>query len=292
MKHTLKVTITLVVLFFLSQFMGMVITNEYIDHEKTAETGVTTWEELPYDFERPPVEENKSFILIITAVLIETGLLLLLVRFKKVMWWKVWFFLSVLICLTIALNPFLGQHLAFLVGLIFAIIKVFKPNIIVHNITEVFIYGGLAAIFVPIMNMYSVFILLFLISAYDIYAVWKSKHMIKLAKFQTESKVFAGLSIPYNPPKQELKKDKKIKVEKIEKIKTAILGGGDVAFPLLFAGVAMKTFGFFVSLIIPLFATIALVFLFIKSKKDKFYPAMPFLTAGCLVGYGIIILFF
>ncbi|MDD5086749.1 MAG: presenilin family intramembrane aspartyl protease [Candidatus Nanoarchaeia archaeon] len=292
MKHTLKVTITLVALFFLSQFMGMIITNEYIDHEKTAETGVTTWEELPYDFERPPVEENKSFILIITAVLIGTGLLLLLVRFKKVMWWKVWFFLSVLICLTIALNPFIGQQFAFLISFVLALIKVFRPNIFVHNITEIFVYGGLAAIFVPIMNMYSVFILLFLISVYDIYAVWKSKHMVKLAEFQTESKVFAGLSIPYNLPKKELKKDRKIKVEKIEKIKTAILGGGDVAFPLLFAGVAMKTFGFFVSLIIPLFATIALIFLFIKSKKDKFYPAMPFLTAGCLVGYGVIILFF
>jgi len=61
MKHTLKITLMLVLLFFLSQIVGLAITNQYIDHEKTAETGVTTWEELPYDMERPLVEESSSF---------------------------------------------------------------------------------------------------------------------------------------------------------------------------------------------------------------------------------------
>ena len=128
-----------------------------------------------------------------------------------------------------------------------------------------------------------------LISAYDIYAVWKSKHMVTLAKFQTSSKVFAGLSIPYKMPKKEAKK-KTGKVVKIEKIKTAILGGGDIAFPLIFAGVVMKQVGFLTSLIIPVFVSAALLILFIKSKKDRFYPAMPFLSFGCLVGYGFVLL--
>ncbi len=88
MKHTLKITIMLVLLFFLSQVVGLAITNQYIDHEKTAETGVTTWEELPYDFERPPVEESSSFVYILVAVLLGTGLLMLLIKFKKVNLWK------------------------------------------------------------------------------------------------------------------------------------------------------------------------------------------------------------
>jgi presenilin-like A22 family membrane protease len=291
MKHTFEVTVTLVLLFFLSQVMGLAITNQYIDHEKTAETGVTTWEKLPYEIERPPVDESSSFIYIIIAILIGTGLLLLLVKYKKVMFWKTWFFLGVLITLIIALKPFIGQQFAFLISLVLALVKVFRPNIFVHNITEIFLYGGLAAIFVPIMNMYAAFMLLFFMSVYDIYAVWKSKHMVSLAKFQTNSKVFAGLSIPYNPPKEKIESKRK-KVKKIETFKTAILGGGDIALPLLFAGVAMKTFGFFASLIISVFATIAITFLFIKSKKDKFYPAMPFLTAGCVLGYAVVMLFF
>jgi len=289
MKHTLKITVMLVLLFFLSQVIGLAITNNYINHEETAETGVTTWEELPYDMERPPVEESSSFIYILTAVLLGTGLLMLLIKFKKVNLWKFWFFISVVVCLTIALKPFMRQEIALTISFVLALFKVVRPNIFVHNITEVFIYGGLAAIFVPIMNLYAVFMLLLIISGYDIYAVWKSKHMVKLAKFQTSSRVFAGLSIPYKMPEKEAKK-KIRRVEKIKKIKTAILGGGDIAFPLIFAGVIMKDFGFLNSLIIPVFVSAALFILLIKSKQDKFYPAMPFLSLGCLVGYGVILL--
>lgn len=286
MKHTLKITVMLILLFFLSQVVGLAITNQYINHEKTAETGVTTWEKLPYEFERPPLEESSSFIYIIIAVLLGTGLLMLLIKFKKVSWWRFWFFISVVVFLTIALKPFMKQEIALIISFVLALFKIVRPNIFVHNITEVFIYGGFAAIFVPIMNLYAVFMLLLLISIYDIYAVWKSKHMVKLAKFQTSSRAFAGLSIPYEPPKKEDKK----KLGKVEKIKTAILGGGDIAFPLIFAGVVMKNTGFLTSLIIPFFVSITLLILLVKSKEDKFYPAMPFLSLGCLAGYVFIIL--
>ena len=67
---------------------------------------------------------------------------------------------------------------------------------------------------------------------------------------------------------------------------------------MLFAGVVMKELmihnpvliGFLKALIIPLFTSIALYVLFVKGDKNKFYPAMPFLTLGCLIGYGIVVL--
>ena len=81
-------------------------------------------------------------------------------------------------------------------------------------------------------------------------------------------------------------------------MKTAILGGGDIGFPLLFAGVVMKGLmldnslmvGFLKTLIIPVVVSIALFLLFVKGQKDKFYPAMPVLSAGCFIGYGILLL--
>jgi hypothetical protein len=42
------------------------------------------------------------------------------------------------------------------------------------------------------------------------------------------------------------------------------------------------------TLIIPLFAGLALLYLLVKAEKDKFYPAMPFLSIGCLAGYGVL----
>jgi hypothetical protein len=99
--------------------------------------------------------------------------------------------------------------------------------------------------------------------------------------------------------KKEAKKEVSKKTKVVVKQKSAILGGGDVAFPLMFSAAVMeslifdgftKQVAFLQSLIITLFVAIALWLLFIKSEKDKFYPAMPFLSAGCLVGYGIILL--
>ena len=95
--------------------------------------------------------------------------------------------------------------------------------------------------------------------------------MIKLAKFQTKIRLFAGLMIPYG------------------KNKIAILGGGDMGFSLLFAGVAFKMYGWIASIII-ITTTIALGILLVKSDKNKYYPAMPFLSAGAFIGYLIVYL--
>ena len=294
MKHSLKITIILVLVFFLAQLVGLAVTDRYIDYERTTPEmraeGNITWAALPYNIERPEIEETSSFLYIIIAILLGTIIVLFLIKFKKVNWWKIWFFLAVLITLTVAFAAFVPETVALVLAIILAAIKIFKPNIIIHNLTELFIYGGLAAIFVPIMNVFAIFILLILISLYDMYAVWKSQHMVKLAKFQASTKIFAGLFIPYNLPKKP-KKGVKTKLIKV-KVQNAILGGGDIGFPLIFAGVVMKQFGFYKTLIIPIVATIALLLLFLKSKKDKFYPAMPFLTAGCLIGYVIMMFMF
>jgi len=294
MKHTLKISLILVFLFFVSQVVGLLVTNAYIDHEASEEAGEITFEQLPYSIERPPVEQKSSFIFIITAILIGTVMVLLLIKFKRTFLWKVWFFLAVVVTLSIALSAFMDSYLAFFISLVLAGVKIFKPNVIVHNLTEVFVYGGLAAIFVPIMNLFAVVVLLILISIYDFIAVFKIKHMVTMAKFQTKSKVFAGLLLPYEREKAGKKFKKGVKVKRF--VKTAILGGGDIGFPLLFAGVVMKglilengvLIGFLKTLIIPLVVSVALFLLFVKGKKDKFYPAMPFLTAGCFVGYGIL----
>jgi|SRR3989338_6967743 len=287
MKHTLKITIVLVLLFFAAQIIGLIIVDKYIDKEKSTKE-VTVYRQLPYNIERPDIKPSLSYIYIIIAVLVGTGILLLLIRFRKNTLWKLWFFLSVWLVLGIALSAFINQKLSIILALFLAAYKVLRPSLIIQNLTELLIYGGLAAIFVPILNLLSIFILLILISIYDMYAVWHSKHMIKLAKFQTKSKVFAGLFVPYTLKGIPIKA-KKVKVGKI---RTAILGGGDIAFPLLFSGVVMKSFGFLQTLIIPFVVSVALLFLFLKSEKGKFYPAMPFLTIGCFIGFGIVYLMF
>jgi presenilin-like A22 family membrane protease len=265
MKHNYKIIFVILSLFLVSQFIGLAITNHYLDDEQ-----------LPFDLERPEIEnKNISFIPIFVFIIVATLLGLFLIKYKFMKVWKMWFFISIWFALTISFSAFITEKIAFGAALAFAILKVFRRGVIVHNFTEVFIYGGLAAIFVPIINTFSMIVLLVLISFYDYIAVRKTKHMIKLAKFEGESKVFAGLMIPY-------------------KKGVAILGGGDIGIPLMFAGVVMKDmalplFGIR-SLIIPFFTAAALAVLFLRGRNRKFYPAMPYLSIGCFVGYILLLL--
>lgn len=316
MKHTIRITLILLAVFILAQLVGLAIVNEYIDVKESAATGVTTVRQETYEVVRvePPKVENEStsFVFILIAVLIGTGLVLLIIKFGKKRLWKLWFFLAVLLCLLIAFSPFIHKFLkaflpgvvsytyyvTFAIALLFAFFKTFRQNVYVHNFTEIFIYGGLAAILVPIINIFSVVILLILISAYDVYAVWKSKHMVTMAKFQKSENLFAGLVIPYSSKEEKTTKKEKIvlpapakhlEVTETQEPHSAILGGGDIAFPLLFSGVVLKTTGLFTnSFIIVATTAIALAILLLIGKKDRFYPAMPFISAGCFVGYGIV----
>lgn len=287
MKHSLSITLIILGIFLLAQFIGLGILYNYIDPVKSQETGKTEFKDLPIG-ERPPVDERTSFIPVIIAVIIGTVILLLLIKYKLAFVWKLWFLIAVVISLSVAWSVFIQKELAFLLAFIFALWKIFKPNVWVHNFTELFIYGGLAAIFAPLFNLFSISVLLILIAGYDAYAVWKSKHMVTLAKSQTEAKVFAGLLIPYALGKRVRAIAKTHAPLPKMKVRTAILGGGDIGFPLIFAGVVLKEMGLWQSLVIPFFALAGLAVLLYYADTKKFYPAMPFISAGCFLGLGVV----
>ncbi|MEM4239753.1 MAG: presenilin family intramembrane aspartyl protease [Candidatus Woesearchaeota archaeon] len=289
MKHNWSVTFLLVGMFLLAQVIGLAVINSYVDVQKTAETGRVEWKALPsvagIGIERPEAPPMTSAVYIFIALVIGTMLLLVIIRWQKVVLWKLWFWLAVVLCLHIAFSAFMPSSYAVLLALILGTWKIFRPGVLVHNATELFIYGGLAVIFVPLLTPLTAIILLLLISAYDMYAVWRSKHMTRMAQFQAKTGIFAGLLLPYLPKKIVLKAP-----EKPGSVRTAILGGGDIGFPLIFAGVVMKTAGLQQSVIVAICATIALLCLLLYGQKKKFYPAMPFLTIGCLIGYGLLFL--
>ena len=262
MKHNYKVIAIVLGLFLLAQVVGLYVANDYYSVE-----------DLPLGLERPELDESSSFVFLFVFVLVATILVLLLLKFKLWRLWKIWFFFALFYCLTLSFSVFVGLVFAFIFALSLAVWRVFFPNPYVHNFTEVFIYGALAAVFAPILSLFSVIVLLLLISIYDYIAVFKTKHMVKMAKSQSEVKVFAGLMVPYGK-------------------NVAILGGGDVGFPLLFSAVVMWKYGFSYSLaFIPICVALALFGLFYYGDNKKFYPAMPFVMVGCLVGLALMLVF-
>jgi presenilin-like A22 family membrane protease len=186
------------------------------------------------------------------------------------------------------------------IAIVAAALKVRSRNVLVHNATEPFIYAGMALIFVPLLSVPWALAMLAVISVYDFWAVFKSKHMVTMAKGLQKSQVFAGLSIPYNKSgKIEAKyEEEKRRGGESEDVALAGLGGGDIAFPLLFTGTVLqalvatgvpKASAFLLTLILPAVLTVTLVVMLLKASKKKFYPAMPVLSAGCVLGYLLIL---
>ncbi|MBS3099117.1 hypothetical protein J4462_02805 [Candidatus Pacearchaeota archaeon] len=305
MKHTFYITALLLGMFLFTQLVGIFVAHRYtpeiiqvIDASGNV-TNITSynlpsWVEPPQD-----IKPHNVLIVIPIAIAIAVSLMFILMKYNAEILLRLWFFAVVALALGITLNAFAlsiqnSEIITLIIAIPIAYIKIFKRNIIVHNITELAIYPGIAAIFIPILNLWTVILLLILISLYDMYAVWHAGFMQKMAKYQIQKlKVFSGFFVPYMGRRQKeklaslRKQNTKKNLEKKVKVSVAILGGGDVVFPIILAGVVLMTLGLMQAIIISLGATAALAGLFWLSKKGHFYPAMPFITAGCLVALGI-----
>lgn len=320
MKHNIKITIVLWAMFVVTQFIGIYVINHYSSIKVVnGEIINVSSPDLPFGLETPKEADIKCKLnsvsdffkcteylySIIISFMIAIFLLFFLSKFNMASVLRLWFFIVVMIALALSFNAFIPQKfiyssiIALAVALPLAFIKIYKKGFFVHNFTELFIYPGIAAVFVPILNIYTIITLLILISAYDMWAVWHSGIMQKMAKYQIDKlNIFSGFFVPYlsknlrkkikeakafnskKTKKQDLTKlkDKKVKVN------IAILGGGDVIFPIITAGVMLRTLGLGSALLVIAGATFGLTYLFVFAEKKKFYPAMPFITAGIFAG--------
>lgn len=297
MKHSVKITIILMSMFIITQLIGLFVIKFYMHPENA----------LPYGME-PPAEmtQETSIISILFAFAIAIVLFFVLTKINAEKFIRLWFFVVTAIAIGLTLNVFLFKlsifypsFIALVIALPLAYYKTFKREVIIHNITELLIYPGIAAVFAMILGVLGVIILLLAISIYDIWAVWHSEFMKNLAKYQINKlKFFTGFFLPYAGKMQKAKiklikekyaeKGDKILEQQFRKAKIkinlAILGGGDVIFPIITAGVFLRNFGILPALMIVLSSSIALLYLFIAAKKSRFYPAMPFLTIGMYIG--------
>lgn len=288
MKHNLKVISIILCMFLVTQFIGLYVVNYYSQESNS----------LPFGMETPHVEKESdyysAFTQIVFAFVMAVVILFLLNKFDMAFILKLWFFVVIIIALGISLNSIFGRLgfvnsslIAIAIALPLGFLKIYRKSFLIHNATEFFIYPGIASVFIPILNIYTIILLLILISVYDMWAVWKSGIMQKMAKYQINKlNIFGGFFVPYLPKnvKAKVKALKKSKSKKKVEVNVAILGGGDVIFPIIAAGVVMVNFGLKPALFVTTGATLGLSYLFLNSQKKKFYPAMPFITAGIFLG--------
>ncbi|MBW6442519.1 hypothetical protein K0A97_01905 [Patescibacteria group bacterium] len=317
MKHNLKIVLVLLAMFVLTQFIGIyVIYSNPFTLETEIEGNITIIDNPYLSWISPPSVETSQeftslFVFMIIAFLIAISVFILLMKTKISSLIRIWFLFVIFTALSLSFIAFgkktffdaIGINLSFIIiailAISLAIVKVYKKSFIVHNFTELLIYPGIATLFVPILNIYTIIALLVIISFYDMWAVWHSGIMQKMAQYQiNEVKIFSGFFVPYvsKKTKEKIKgwkkklKKSELKKKKI-KLNIAILGGGDIVFPIITAGVMLKTLGLYSAILVILGSTLGLGYLFLRSEKKKFYPAMPFITSGILLAILISYLF-
>ena len=228
-----------------------------------------------------------SFPQFILNFLLATLFILLILRFvkfekEKGTIFKILFILAVLLGGLLFLETWLPEHLSliFIFVLIFWWLK--KPSVLIQDLLIILGIAGTGSILGLSLNPLMVIALLIIFSIYDFIAVYKTKHMVRMAKAMLESRAILAIVIPPNIFGFR---------ESLEKIqpggKFLILGGGDIAFPLIFS-VSLIPSGIFNSLIVALFSLIGLFasfWFFTKQKERKPIPALPPIALFSIIGY-------
>ena len=196
-------------MFLITQLIGLFVVSTYIN-------GM----DLPYGMEPPEeVKQQPRGLEIIIAFALAVTFFFLLIKINAETFIRLWYFVVTILALSLTLNVILfkmsfvynASFFALIIALPLAYVKIFKKQLIIHNLTELLIYPGIAAVFIPLLNVMWIIILLLIISLYDIWAVWHSEFMQKMARYQIDRlQFFTGFFVPY-AGKKEKEKIKMIK---------------------------------------------------------------------------------
>ena len=182
--------------------------------------------------------------------------------------------------LGLVVSPWLAFLFSFgIVGLRFAL-----PRIWTQNLAIILATAGIAASLGLSVEPNLVVLILIFLSIYDIIAIYKTRHMVKLFKEISKRGVYLALIVPNKIS------DWNSKLKNLDKSKGYIfIGTGDLALPLFFS-VSALPLGMSYSAAIIVGAIIGLLadhLFFVTQKKKAAIPALPFIALFAILGYAV-----
>jgi presenilin-like A22 family membrane protease len=165
-----------------------------------------------------------------------------------------------------------GSYLAAVLLLAFLFLL---RSIFLQNIAISMSIAGLGGVFGWSFSPTTAVILLVTFSVYDIIAVYKTKHMVKMAQNMVESGAVFGLIITSKKPRD-----------------LVILGSGDILLPLILAS-SVATTSVIDALTVSAFAAVGLFvthLIFSNQKTRKPMAALPPIATLAVIGYLVAVL--
>lgn len=264
------------ILYSLTQFFGLFIAQKFLESGDSSEILKKTSPENPIGF----------LIYFLAAVIFV--LFILYFRKKPFTLLKPLIALAIWAGISIPLQLIIQSALISYLAAIFITWLFFKlKEIWFHNLIIIFAIAGIAGLAGLNFSPLGMIIILAALAAYDYWMVVSSRHMIHIAKEFLKEHIFLGVIAPkscegylHNLKKSDFNHNN-----------FTLLGGGDLAFPLMFASSIFKNQGLNDALVIVLFGIIGLFSIGFLTKKHKVIPALIPLAIFLVAGYLFTILF-
>ena len=201
---------------------------------------------------------------------------------KKKFFFKIFYIFAVFLGGVITLSAFFGDLISiFLISLlIFLFLK--RPSVFLHNLCLILASCGIGTTLGIRLESEIVVFLLIIFSIYDFIAVYKTKHMQKMAKIMIK----AGSPLAFIIPSEVRAFKRETKKMEIGK-EFLFLGGGDVIFPLILS-CSLISKNIFYSLFVAIFSFFGLslsFYIFFFFKKRKPIPALPPIAFFSILGF-------
>lgn len=184
--------------------------------------------------------------------------------------------------IALGLNPFVSMLASGAIACMLAAAKFVFPRI--KNASTIISSAGVGALFGFSVGFIPTLLCVLLLSLYDYVAVFKTRHMITLAKELGTRQLSFSVTAQTAPARKEKESEQKYEQRAQKEGERMDLGSGDLAIPLMLAVSAYKLGGFGDSLAVALGSTIGIYLtLWFLSKRRVFLPALPPI---CLAGVG------
>lgn len=229
-----------------------------------------------------PVSITVLDVLVMLAV--GTAFTLIFLRFSKsALPYKIIFLLVMFFGMQAFFSLFLSEFAASGAALLMILARIFVPFILVHNVVLVLGVSAVGAMLGMSLNPWTAVVILLVLSVYDYIAVYKTKHMVKMAKEMIERGAVFALILPEKTAHY---------IESAPKIKGPqegifFLGAGDLVFPLVMSASALSV-GLASAVITAVFSVFGLFFthfLFSVQEKREPMPALPPIALLTIAGF-------
>jgi len=253
-------------LFLLAQITGLFLAEQLLIYQN------------PFSFALGNSVTPKDLLLFFC---ISTILLLLIQKIRHAhIFFRGLFFAAAFVGILMVFAAVFPVEISLPVSLLFVIGLILVPEVWVHDLVILIASAGIAGtVGIQMPWQWSVWALV-LFSAYDLIAVYVTKHMVDIAHQMLKANAIFAFIIPADHTSYRAS---------ISQVRPGagflVLGGGDIILPMLFA-CSMLVVSPVVSMTIIGGAILGLVanhMVLLRAKQP--IPALPMITIGCLIGF-------